>query len=175
MGSEGDPVTINTTMTEADFSGKELGVAGAQILAAFNATGTVLAKLTFGDGDSGWIKWGTNNFEVGQPVDYGGRQCIVSEVNDWDSVTFRFPVTVDTTMTEADFSGADLGPSDAMILAAWLEHKVRQSTARLSVLRDFAHRLAFCCTGCRWGLGKIDFRRRQIGLDQEERLLRRQL
>jgi hypothetical protein len=34
---EGDAVTIDTTMTEADFSGKKLGVAGAQILAAFMA------------------------------------------------------------------------------------------------------------------------------------------
>jgi hypothetical protein len=34
-GNEGKPVTIDTTMTEADFSGKGLGAAGAQILAAF--------------------------------------------------------------------------------------------------------------------------------------------
>ena len=34
------------------------------------------------------------------------------------------PVTIDTTMTEADFSGGQLGEAGAMILAAWLEHKV---------------------------------------------------
>ena len=34
---EGDAVAIDTTMTEADFSGKKLGFAGAQILAAFMA------------------------------------------------------------------------------------------------------------------------------------------
>jgi hypothetical protein len=34
-GSEGGPVTIDTTMTEADFSGKKLGVSGAIIVSAF--------------------------------------------------------------------------------------------------------------------------------------------
>ena len=38
------------------------------------------------------------------------------------------PVTIDTTMTEADFSGAGLGASGAIILAAWLEDKVRKHT-----------------------------------------------
>jgi Ran GTPase-activating protein (RanGAP) involved in mRNA processing and transport len=42
--SEGDVVTIDTTMTEADFSGKQLGVAGAQILAAFMSTKLFEAK-----------------------------------------------------------------------------------------------------------------------------------
>ena len=37
-GSEGEPVTIDTTMTEADFSGKHLSATGAQILAAFMST-----------------------------------------------------------------------------------------------------------------------------------------
>jgi hypothetical protein len=41
---EGDAVTIDTTMTEADFSGKKLGAAGAQILAAFMSTKLFEAK-----------------------------------------------------------------------------------------------------------------------------------
>ena len=41
---EGDAVTIDTTMTEADFSGKGLGAAGAQILAAFMSTKLFEAK-----------------------------------------------------------------------------------------------------------------------------------
>jgi hypothetical protein len=44
MGREGDPVTIDTTMTKADFSGKNLGTAGAQILAAFMSTKLFEAK-----------------------------------------------------------------------------------------------------------------------------------
>jgi hypothetical protein len=44
FGREGDAVTIDTTMTEADFSGKKLGAAGAQILAAFMSTKLFEAK-----------------------------------------------------------------------------------------------------------------------------------
>ena len=43
-GGEGDAVTIDTTMTEADFSGKKLGAVGAQILAAFMSTKLFEAK-----------------------------------------------------------------------------------------------------------------------------------
>ena len=41
------------------------------------------------------------------------------------SMTFgdNKPVTINTTMTEADFSGAELGVPGAIILAAWLKHK----------------------------------------------------
>ena len=52
---EGEAVTINTSMQQADFSNKKLGSSGAQILAAFmstklfNAKGA-LVKMTFGDG-----------------------------------------------------------------------------------------------------------------------------
>jgi hypothetical protein len=95
---EGDAATINTTMTEADFSGKKLGAAGAQILAAFMSTKLFeakgsLSKLTF-SGDSPQSK----------------------------------PVTVEVGMTEADFSGAILQQSGAMILAAWLKQKVQHMT-----------------------------------------------
>jgi hypothetical protein len=33
--SSSEPVTMETTMTEADFSGKELGVSGGMMVAAF--------------------------------------------------------------------------------------------------------------------------------------------
>ena len=33
------------------------------------------------------------------------------------------PVTVETGMTEADFSSKKLGQAGAIILAAWIEHK----------------------------------------------------
>ena len=38
------------------------------------------------------------------------------------------PVAVEVGMTEADFSGANLGPTGAIILAAWLKHKVQHTT-----------------------------------------------
>ena len=41
---DGDAVTIDTIMSEADFSGKKLGAAGAQILAAFMSTKLFEAK-----------------------------------------------------------------------------------------------------------------------------------
>ena len=92
-----------------------------------------LAELTFGDGESDWIKKSEcsgDSFEVGQPVVYGGKQCIVIQVHsDGKHLRVRFAVTIDTTMTEADFSGAKLRVPGATILAAWLEHKVRQHTA----------------------------------------------
>ena len=33
------------------------------------------------------------------------------------------PVTMETGMTEADFSNKKLGPAGAIVLAAWIEHK----------------------------------------------------
>jgi hypothetical protein len=59
MDCDGDPVTINTTMTEADFSSKGLGhLGGAGILAAFLSTNLFeakgsLASLTISDNNIG--------------------------------------------------------------------------------------------------------------------------
>ena len=41
------------------------------------------------------------------------------------SITFgdKKPVTINTTMTESDFSNKGLGVSGAIILTAWLKHK----------------------------------------------------
>ena len=133
---EGDAVTMDTTMTEADFSGRKLGVAGAQILAAFMASTFfqdkgLLSSLTFGEGQSDWIKpskCSGSSFEVGCVVTYKGEsRHIVGKYSDGD-IKFSIPVTIDTTMTEADFSNAKMGASGAIILAAWLEHKVQHTT-----------------------------------------------
>ena len=40
-----------------------------------------------------------------------------------DYYDYGDPVTVETGMTEADFSNKKLGPAGAIILAAWIEHK----------------------------------------------------
>ena len=91
-----------------------------------------LSKLTFGDGESGYIKKDEctgDSFEVGEAVVYEGKQCIVSKAVDRDGdLKVSFPVTVEVGMTEADFSGAKMGQSGAIILAAWLEHKVQHMT-----------------------------------------------
>jgi hypothetical protein len=128
-------VTLDSAMTEADFSNKHLGVSGAIILAAVLGCKSLLdsgslSKLTFGDG-GGYIKKDEctgDSFEVGQAVVYEGKQCIVSKaVNSDGYLKVRFPVTAEVGMTEADFSGAKLGQSGAIILAAWLEHKVQHN------------------------------------------------
>ena len=83
----------------------------------------------FGDGESDYINKDEctgDSFEVGQAVVYKGKQCIVSEAVDEDGeLEVRFPVTVEVGMTEADFSGAEIGKSGAIILAGWVEHKVQ--------------------------------------------------
>ena len=44
------------------------------------------------------------------------------------------PVTAEVGMTEADFSGAMLQTSGAIILAAWLEHKAHSTQLRLIIV-----------------------------------------
>ena len=106
------PVTLDTTMTEADLSNKHLGVSGATILAAFISTKNMqdkgsLSSLTFSgakskddDGCAPWI--------------------------DGD------PVTINITMTEANFSGKGLGHTGgAQILAAFMSTKLFQDKGSL--------------------------------------------
>jgi hypothetical protein len=211
---KGDPVTINTTMTEADFSGKKLGVTGAQILVAFMSTklfeakgslceldlskndlrseglcvvsealkSTSIKQLNIAENNStfnmrsekdmsGVIKFtkdmkdmgslstmtfGDNGYKAGDKVEaqfkgkgkhYPGK---IQKVNTDGTYYFLFDdgdrdpavaelsiksgsgqnlagITVTTGMTEADFSGAAMGPSGTIILAAWLEHKVQHT------------------------------------------------
>ena len=110
---QGDPVTINTTMTEADFSNKHLGPAEAQLLAAFIERkffqdNGALAKLTW----SGSFRWKDDDGEWKDPV----------------------PVTLDMNMTEADFSKKGLDASGAIILAAFIKRKSFQDNGAMSKL-----------------------------------------
>ena len=83
-----------------------------------------MAKLTFGDGESGYIKKSDcsgASFEVGKPVIYQGKQCIVSKAVDSGDLKVKFPpAMLDTSMTEADLSGLNLGASGAIVAAAFL-------------------------------------------------------
>jgi hypothetical protein len=106
---EGETVTIDTTMTEADFSGKKLGLAGAQILAAFMSTKLFEAKgslssLTF----------------CGNGGDYGFEG---------DAVTIN--TTMSASRKEADFCGKKLGAVGAQILAAFMSTKLFQAKGSL--------------------------------------------
>ena len=69
------------------------------------------------------------NFDIWK---FGHPQCANSANGALSKMTFTGngdngddgdPVTVETGMTEADFSNKKLGPAGAIILAAWIEHK----------------------------------------------------
>jgi hypothetical protein len=159
---DGDPVTINTTMIEADFSGKGLGHAGgAQILAAFMSTklfqdmGSLFSANLLGNNIGVEQAQELVKIKEAKPglktlcgfmmeeteVDLSGKNLqaedailIASDISDTGSLSKLIfsgdhwqstPVTVEVGMTEADFSGAKLQQSGAIILAAWLKHKVQ--------------------------------------------------
>jgi len=90
---EGEVVTINTSMTEANFSNKKMGPSGAQVLAAF---------------------MGRKFFQ-----DNGALSKITFDGSGYKSKA----VTVETGMTELDCSGSNLYECGAIILAAWIQHK----------------------------------------------------
>ena len=78
--------------TEVDLSGRRLRAGDAILLASDIPDMGSMSKLTFSGGSEG--EYG--NWEVGQAV------------------------TIDTTMTEADFSGKELGVSGATIVSAFI-------------------------------------------------------
>jgi Leucine-rich repeat (LRR) protein len=105
------PVTLDTAMTEADFSNKHLGVSGAIILAGvlrckIFQDSRSLSKLTF-------------------------NGCVQGKYGDWEEGD---QVTIDTTMTEADFSGKKLGLAGAQVLAAFMSTKLSEAKGSLSSL-----------------------------------------
>jgi hypothetical protein len=74
---------------------------------------------------------------VGWETDMTGILKLAESLKDMGSLSkFTFsgdhrgskPVTMEVGMTEADFSGAILQQSGAIILVAWLEHKVQHTT-----------------------------------------------
>ena len=149
------PVTLDTSMSEADFSGKHLGVSGALILAAF-----ISGKYFQDNGALAQVDLsGNNEYEFESPdfirpianvlksntsiteinlsnnnLDAEAAKILSDGIKDANGALAKFtfsgdsydskPVTVEVGMTEADFSGAKLGTSGAIILAAWLQHKV---------------------------------------------------
>jgi hypothetical protein len=99
-------------MTSVNFSKKGLGTAGTEVLAAFMSrkffeNSGVLASLTF----SGGAKDDRGDWVEGKAV------------------------IVDTAMTEADFSGKNLGTAGAQILAAFMGRQLFQGTGSLSKLK----------------------------------------
>jgi hypothetical protein len=93
-----EPVTLEVGMTEADFSNKNLGAGGAIIISAWITHKDKGAMTKFDISDMGAILQFT----------FSGDRS--------DSK----PVTMETSMTEADFSGKGLGLSGAIMLSAFL-------------------------------------------------------
>ena len=149
-------------MTEADFSGKKLGAAGAQILAAFMSTKLFEAKGSLSKLDlSGNNKYGFESPDFIRPIasalktntsitelSISGNNLnpeaasifsdAIPDTGQLSKLTFglRTPVTVEIGMTEADFSGASMGTGGAIILAVWLKHKVENMSRLMMITSD---------------------------------------
>ena len=138
--------------TELDFSRQNLNAGDAVLLASdINANGA-LARVDL----SGNNKYSSNSPDFIRPIANAlkantsiteinlSKNCLNAEaatilsggIKDAKGALVKMtfgdgkPVTVEVGMTEADFSGAWLGVSGAMILAAWLQHKVQSSSIR---------------------------------------------
>jgi hypothetical protein len=132
-------------LTELDVSGKNLGREGALVVAEYLDGNGVLSKLDASDNDmfgdinkagvTAWADALKGNTSLPEPslatpdLGGGGAQILADAISDTEALsTFTFsgeyssnePVTMDTTMTEADFSGKELGVSGGMMVAAFL-------------------------------------------------------
>ena len=81
--------------------------------------------MTFGgDGESKIKKADCSgeSFDVGETVQYQGKQCTVSKAVDSNGyLKVKFPpTTLETSMTGADLSGLNLGVAGAIIAAAFI-------------------------------------------------------
>jgi hypothetical protein len=138
---EGDPVTIDTTMTEADLSGENLGIAGAQILAAFISTKHfktkgALAKLTINE-----YALPIQELNTSTELDCSGKglNCfdliiVVSCIQVQNHLVcihnhsmHLFPIKDAHTLASLNLSNNDLGVEGARHIASALQ--VRKSTA----------------------------------------------
>ena len=85
-----------------------------------------ISKLTFGgDGESRPIRKADcprESFDVGETVQYQGKQCTVSKAVDSNRyLKVKFPpTTLETSMMGADLSGLNLGVAGAIIAAAFI-------------------------------------------------------
>jgi Ran GTPase-activating protein (RanGAP) involved in mRNA processing and transport len=109
---EGDAVTIDTTMTEADCSGKKLGVVGAQILAAFMAGSFFQDKRA-----------ALSNLHIGCN-DIPEEQMRVFISMDKLDVLCAVPIKelkANSVIMELDLAGKSLGTEGALVLSTCLK------------------------------------------------------
>jgi Leucine-rich repeat (LRR) protein len=108
FGNEREPITIDTTMIEADFSGQTLGVIGAQILAAFMSTGLFEAKGALSSANL-----------LGNDIGVEQAQALLKIKEAKPGLTTLCGLSGDET--ELDLSGKGLGPGCAILLAPEME------------------------------------------------------
>ena len=106
---EGETVTINITMTEADFSNKKLGSSGAQILAAF------IERKFFQDNGA------LSNLHLGQNSIPEEQMRAIIEMDKFE-VLCAVPVKElkADSLKELDLSGQSLGVEGALVLSTCL-------------------------------------------------------
>ena len=149
QGTEGDPVTINTTITEANFSDKKLGPAGAQILAAFIERkffqdNGALAKLDLsGNNEYDFYspdfirpiatmlnKTNTSLKELnlaGNKLNAEAARIFSQDIQDNGALVFltmhkyKLPFKEIKTAKELDLSNKELAAIDAIVIAALIE------------------------------------------------------
>ena len=89
---QGDPVTIDTTMTEADFSREKLGAAGAQILAAFMSTEQFEAKGSLSKLKMNTYELPVQEIKTATELDLSGKG-----LNHLDAIVIAALIKVQTT------------------------------------------------------------------------------
>ena len=82
-----------------------------------------LAKLTFGDGKTDWIKPSDTqgrSHEIGDVVEYQNRQLRIAKKYSNGDIKLALPAMLEVSMTAADLSGLKMGASEAIIAAAFI-------------------------------------------------------
>jgi Ran GTPase-activating protein (RanGAP) involved in mRNA processing and transport len=119
---EGGRFTIDTTMTEADFSGKNLGLSGAQILGAFMST-----KLFEAKGSLSNLHIGCNEIPE--------EQMRVFIAMDKFDVLCAVPIKElkANSITELDLAEKSLGVEGALVLSTYLKADASGSLSQLDL------------------------------------------
>jgi hypothetical protein len=118
-------------LTKFDISGNSLCAAGVKVLAEALRDNQVMTEINIANNKLGKDKTGFREraSRMRAPLDMSGVAALANVIPGMEALsTFTFsgdysssqPVTMETTMTEAEFSGKELGVSGGMMVAAFL-------------------------------------------------------
>jgi Ran GTPase-activating protein (RanGAP) involved in mRNA processing and transport len=125
----------NGSLSDLDLSNNNLRMEGLSALAEVIGP-TSIVKLNLANNDV--ANSGTNMSGVVKFANAIKDMGSLSKLTFSGDYSNSKPVAVEVGMTEADFSGASLGPTGAIILVAWLKHKVQHTTHYISGLITFS-------------------------------------